>query len=429
MSLPHSRLPAVLFTLLLMAGCVHDPSTAAADPEKLPQSMIIRGELSYRQRIALPPDTVAVVEWRAGPAPTGEVVAERQFPLGGRQVPIDFTFEVGPADIRPGFVHVVRGALRSSGGMHWISEPLAIDTKVAVHDLGTLMLERQQRPGLVVSDLLCGAQRARVISTAQGLVLETVGGRLMLREIVSASGARYQLPNDPGTEFWNKGERATVRLAGDDWPECEVTPAAALIARGNEPGWRLDLDAETLTLNWDYGAHEFAATTPAPVFSERATSYGIRIDDRRLAIAVHDQICADDMTGMPHPKRVIVSIDDRILRGCGGEPKDLLLGEWVIEDVDGRGSIDSARATVVFDGGGRIGGRGSCNNYGGSYRLSGEGLAVSDLFSTLMACAEGLMRQEQQVFAILEAVGRFELDETGALILHAHDGRTLTARR
>ena len=34
-----------------------------------------------------------------------------------------------------------------------------------------------------------------------------------------------------------------------------------------------------------------------------------------------------------------------------------------------------------------------------------------------------------QIFAILEAVGRFEVDETGALILHSHDGRTLTARR
>jgi heat shock protein HslJ/membrane-bound inhibitor of C-type lysozyme len=303
-----------------------------------------------------------------------------------------------------------------------------IDARVAVQDLGTLLLERPE-DAVIVSELHCGEQRARVTWSADGIVLEALGKRLQLSAVASASGARYRLPGDPGTELWNKGDRATLRLAGDLWPECAVTPAPALIARGNEPGWRLDLDAETLTLSWDYGAEELAANTPAPVFSERVTSYGTRVGDRRLVMAVHDRVCADDMTGMPHPKRVIVSIDDRILRGCGGEPEELLRGEWVIEAIDGRGIIDSSQPTVVFDGEGRIGGRGSCNSYGGSYRLSGEGLAVSDLFSTRMACEQRLMTQEQQIFDILGAVGRFELDETGALILHTHAGRTLMARR
>jgi heat shock protein HslJ/uncharacterized membrane protein len=235
--------------------------------------------------------------------------------------------------------------------------------------------------------------------------------------------------HDLGTVMLERLQTATVRIAGDAWPESELKPAPALIARGNEPGWRLDLDTETLTLSWDYGTNELAANTPAPVFAEQVTSYRTQVGDRRLAIAVYDQVCVDDMTGMPYPRRVIVSLDDRELRGCGGESKDLLLGEWVIEDVNGRGIIDSSRATVGFDDDGRMSGRGSCNGYGGSYRLSGEGLAVSDLSSTRMACAEALMRQEQQIFAILADISRFELDDTGTLILHTHDGRSLTARR
>ncbi len=426
--MPKPSLLALLVTLLVMVGCAHDPAAPLEGAEALPQSIAIRGELSYLPRIALPEDAVAVVELRAGPAPSGEIVAERQFPLSGRQVPIDFTFEVDPVELRPGRVHVFRGFLRSDNGMSWVSEPLAIDRSLASHHLGTLMLDRRQIPRLA-SDLVCGDKRARVSASSEGLVLEAAGKRFELSAVVSASGARYQLAGDPGTEFWSKGERATLRLAGVDWPQCEVTPAPALLARGNEPGWRLDLDTETLTLSWDYGEGELAANTPAPVFDGQVTSYGTRVGDHSLLIAVHDQICADDMTGMPHPKRVIVSLDERVLRGCGGEPKDLLLGEWVIEDVDGRGMIEASRATVVFDTGGRMGGGGSCNSYGGRYSLTGEGLTVSGLFSTLMACVEALMTQEQRIFAILEGVARFEVDETGALILHTFDGRSLTARR
>jgi len=428
MLVPKSLLPAVLAAPLFLLGCAHDPSLPSDSSEASPQSIVIRGELSYRPRIALPPDAVAVIEWRAGPAPSGEIVAQRQWPLNGRQVPIDFTLEVDPTEVRPGFVHAFRGFLGRVGDRNWISEPVVIDTAVAVHDLGTLMLEQTQ-PGFFVSDLACGERRARVTSSAEGLVFETGDQRFRLSEVLSASGARYQLPGDPETEFWSKGERASVRLSGVDWPECVVRPASALRASGNEPGWRLDLDTETLTLSWDDGAQALAVNTPAPVLTERVTSYGTQVGDRRLVIAAHEQVCADDMTGMPHPKRVILSLDDRILRGCGGEPEDLLLGEWVIEDIDGRGIIDASRATVAFDGEGHIGGRGSCNSYGGDYRLSGEGLVVAELFSTQMACVEGLMRQERRVFAILEAVSRFELDDTGSLILHAQDGRTLTARR
>lgn len=428
MLVPKSLLSALLAAPLFLLGCAHDPSLPGDDAEASPQDIVIRGELSYLPRIAVPPDAVAVVEVRTGPAPSGEIVEARQWSLDGRQVPVDFTFEFDPPDTRPGSIHVFRGFLGSAGSRSWISEPVVIDTRAAVHDLGTLMLERA-KPSLFVSDLICGERRARVTSSAEGLVLESAGQRFELTEVVSTSGARYQMPGDPDTEFSSKGDLASVRLVGVDWPECEVRPAPALQASGNEPGWRLDLDTETLTLIWDYGSHVLAANTPAPVLAERITSYGTRVGDRRLVIALHDRVCADDMTGMPHPKRVIISLDDRILRGCGGEPEELLSGDWVIEDVDGRGIVDSSRATLEFDGNGRIGGRGSCNRYGGDYRLSGEGLAVSGLFSTEMACVEALMRQEQRVFAILDAVSRFEVDDTGALILHAADGRTLTARR
>ena len=415
--------------LLLLVACASDPLPAEDDPAASADTITIRGELSYLPRIALPPDAEAVVELRAGPAPSGDIIAQRQIALEGRQVPVPFTLEVDRADFQPGRVHVFQGALISSGQSGWISAPEVIDAAARSHDLRTIMLERDMAPPLAVR-LKCGAREARVVHGGDQVVLEADGMRFTLRPVEAASGARYRRPGDARTEYWNRDGRATLRVQGEDWPECELLPdEPVLVARGNEPGWRLDLDVETLTLSWDYGAASLAAATPEAVRSDRVTSYGAQVGDRRLVIAIHDRLCADDMTGMPHPKQVIVSLDARTLRGCGGEPKELLLGEWVVEELDGRGIVDNSRATVTFSEDGTLGGRGSCNSYGGSYALTGEGLTVSQLHSTLMACAQPLMAQERRLFEVLQQAYRFEISDDGALILHGGDGRTLTARR
>lgn len=408
-------------------GCAADPVVDGDDVSST--DVVLSGELSYLPRIALPPAAEAVLELRAGPAPSGEIIAEARTALQGRQVPVPFALEVDPSAFQPGRVHVFRASLVAPGERAWISEPVVIESEPRLHALGTLLLERTE-PRPVVQRLECGERSAEVTVADDAVVLNVDGARIDLEPVEAASGARYRRPGDARTEFWSRGDRARLRVGGEDWPECRALPAErVLVARGNEPGWRLDLDRDTLTLSWDYGAGKLAAATPEAVRSERLTSYGLRVGERRLAVAVHDRLCSDDMTGMPYPQQVIVSIDDRSLRGCGGNPQDLLLGEWRVEDLDGRGVVDRSHATVVFSDDGRLGGRGSCNSYGGAFTLTGESLSVGQLHSTLMACAESLMVQEQRLFELLEVVQRFEIADDGALILHTHDGRSLTARR
>lgn len=79
---------------------------------------------------------------------------------------------------------------------------------------------------------------------------------------------------------------------------------------------------------------------------------------------------------------------------------------------------------------GQVSGRAGCNQFSGSYTLDGDRLVIgAGMASTMMACPEPLMQQEQAVFAAFEAVTtarqggeRLELlDDTGAtrLVLRA----------
>jgi heat shock protein HslJ len=78
---------------------------------------------------------------------------------------------------------------------------------------------------------------------------------------------------------------------------------------------------------------------------------------------------------------------------------------------------------------GRVAGKASCNRFIGSYHLTGEELSLSKMGTTMMACEDGLSRQEERFLELLQAVFRFEISPERRLGLHTPDGRSITARR
>ena len=132
---------------------------------------------------------------------------------------------------------------------------------------------------------------------------------------------------------------------------------------------------------------------------------------------------------MPHPYGVSIGIRGTTLNGCGGEPVSLLAGEWNVEDINNGGVIDNSHATLSFSDDGRLAGTGSCNSYSAPYTLGGEGLSIGPSVATRKACAPALMNQEQAFFDSLAKTERFEIDETGALILAGAEGARILARR
>ena len=104
----------------------------------------------------------------------------------------------------------------------------------------------------------------------------------------------------------------------------------------------------------------------------------------------------------------------------------LLTGkEWIVEDLDGQGVIDNSRASLNFATDGRVSGSSSCNRFFASYVLHDHMLEIKQAATTMMACPEALMRQEQRFLNALEQVDRLEIDASGALILSGNGHRIL----
>lgn len=119
----------------------------------------------------------------------------------------------------------------------------------------------------------------------------------------------------------------------------------------------------------------------------------------------------------------------------------LVGGEWRIEDIAGGGVIDMAQANLSFSADGQLSGSATCNRLIGRYEATSK-LAESDeknieggelkfdaLGTTMMACPEALEHQERKLLKLLAKVERFNIDQTGALILHTSNGERITARR
>ena len=92
----------------------------------------VKGALTYRARIALPPETRAVVELKDTSVADGRVVAEQRMDLGGKQVPIPFVLTVDRSKLLDGKQYSVRGAFQVQGRATWVSDPVVITASAGV---------------------------------------------------------------------------------------------------------------------------------------------------------------------------------------------------------------------------------------------------------------------------------------------------------
>lgn len=92
-------------------------------------------------------------------------------------------------------------------------------------------------------------------------------------------------------------------------------------------------------------------------------------------------------------------------------------------------AVSGAPVTLAFDSSGRVSGSAGCNRYGGSYTVEGDTLAMSELFSTRMACADSaVMQQEQSYLATLGAAAQFE-QQAQQLVIDTSQGQRLIFTR
>jgi heat shock protein HslJ len=97
---------------------------------------------------------------------------------------------------------------------------------------------------------------------------------------------------------------------------------------------------------------------------------------------------------------------------------------WRLAALDG--APFAARATLRFDGAGRIDGQAPCNRYSAAQPLALPGFAAGPVAATRMACPD--LAAEGAYFAALEAMTRAEIGDE-ALVLSNAAGRSMTFRR
>lgn len=375
----------------------------------------ITGSIGYMARIALPPDAQALV---VAEGRFGTILDEVTIDPEGRQVPLPFELSV-PA----GLSGTVGAVIRIDNSARWVIEGVAFDAGTDPVDLGGLMLE-PVTPLAFSNDFLCGETPVSVGILDDGMILRVEGRDIVLEAVRAASGARYEALDDPQTSVWNKGEDISVTLDGRDLPECRLVPPEAEMpyrARGNEPGWHVAFEGDTARLTADYGAISLEAARPAVRVETGAYVFDMPDIDARLRI--EERMCRDDATGMPYPDTAHLTLGDRTLHGCGGDPADLLTGDaWQITALGDAALIDPESVTLNFLDQGRVAGSGGCNRIIGGFTLTGESLQFGAMGSTMMACDEKVMDQERRMLDAIEQVQRFDISDEGTLLLIGGEG-------
>jgi len=430
-----TRAGCMAATLLVMAGC----SDGTPPPAELPgvryaDPVRITGSLTYRQRIALPDNAEAVVELRQ--APRGPLAVEQRIELRGRQVPVEFTIEVDRSLLRAASGYVLQGAISVDGRPAWASTPVPVDITGALVQLGEINLD-PYTPEPFASELDCGELRIVVSALGEDLQVRAGEELFRMRPVVSASGAKYAVPDDPSTSFWSRGDNALLEIRGQTFPECvpagtasAAAGAGGLRAMGQEPSWLLQIGPDNTELVTRFGEERVTWPTPEPEVQPGTRRWTISGAASPVVITAREQVCADTMSGMNFPLTMSVDTVDGRLNGCGGEPLDLLLGEeWRVESIGGQPLVADSAVTIAFSDEGRLSGSGSCNRYNAGFTLTGEGLTIDQAAATMMACEPELMEQEQGFFHLLAGVTGFMIEPDGALVLVAAPGERILARR
>jgi len=128
----------------------------------------------------------------------------------------------------------------------------------------------------------------------------------------------------------------------------------------------------------------------------------------------------------------ILRIDGAELAPCTfiAADQDLARGVWNLTQIDGTAALFPSRTELVFFPDGRMSATVGCNRLIGGFQRHGGILTFGRIASTMMACTEPTMAQEQRFARALDKVDGFRLSpDTGRLSLTAAGVAVIDARR
>ena len=89
-----------------------------------------------------------------------------------------------------------------------------------------------------------------------------------------------------------------------------------------------------------------------------------------------------------------------VLAACGSySPGGLSGTNWTVTSLGGQATVAASQPTIVFGADGKVNGTTGCNNYNGTYTVSGSNLTISPLATTLKACADPAVSAQETAFS------------------------------
>lgn len=219
---------SLLLPLMLVTACDDGKKDSAAEQKAAELAVApftASGEMTYLARIALLPGSVSIIKIRD--ESNGTVAFEQRTDLNEQQVPIPFTLDIPRDRLIAGSLYTLHIRIESEGVPAWFSEAVPLDIAAPNAALGMIKLQQVGAPAAAPETpatrviYMCGEKEVRLNLSSAGpeLILDDEA-RYALKDVVSASGAKYEAVEKPGLTFWSKGNTALITLDGQDWPEC-----------------------------------------------------------------------------------------------------------------------------------------------------------------------------------------------------------------
>ena len=104
--------------------------------------------------------------------------------------------------------------------------------------------------------------------------------------------------------------------------------------------------------------------------------------------------------------------------------------QWRVETIGGEKIVAGSSPELLFLAGNKLAGSGGCNRLLGAYSsVAPNQLSIETGGTTMMACPEAVMKQEQKLLGLLPQVKQYRIDKTGALVISTQGGTEIVARR
>lgn len=195
--------------------------------------------------------------------------------------------------------------------------------------------------------------------------------------------------------------------------------ADSYFALGTEPLWSVEISPARLLFH-DAERRTVRVANPGA----RPSFNGERYVTPQLTIDITHSPCNDGMSDRRYRDSVMVEVDGRSLRGCGGPRLAVATLEgtsWRIVSLGGVPPLAGRPAELHFAEG-RLSGSIGCNRLSATFASDGARLNVGSIAATRMACAPAIMAMETQLTTLLRRSLSVRSGENGQMSLS--DGST-----